>query len=101
MPALKNPKHEAFVQLLLQGESAIDAHERVGYRRDDGNSARLKASPKVQERLAELQNAVAEKTQVTVESLVNELEEPGSAPTASTNYPQSLRPSARRHGSAA
>ena len=72
---LKNPKHETFVQLLLQGETATDAHERAGYARDDGNAARLAKNGKVVERLTELQNAVAEKTVTTVEGLIAELEQ--------------------------
>jgi hypothetical protein len=72
---LKNPKHETFVQLLLQGENATDAHERAGFARSDANSSRLKANPKVAERLAELQSAIAEKTVTTVEGLIAELEE--------------------------
>jgi hypothetical protein len=72
---LRNPRHETFVQLLLQGETATDAHEKAGYARDDANATRLAKNPAVIERLTELQSAVAEKTQVTVESLVNELEE--------------------------
>ena len=72
---LRNPRHETFVQLLLQGETATDAHEKAGYARDDANATRLAKNPAVVERLTELQSAVAEKTQVTVESLVNELEE--------------------------
>jgi phage terminase small subunit len=75
MAPLRNPRHERFCQFLLQGETAIDAHEKAGYARDDGNATRLAKNPAVIERLTELQNAVAEKTQVTVESLINELEE--------------------------
>jgi phage terminase small subunit len=54
---LKNPRHERFVQFLLEGESATDAHEHAGYTRDDGNAARLRANPRVVERLTELQNS--------------------------------------------
>jgi hypothetical protein len=71
---LKNPRHERFVALLLQGESAVDAHEHAGYGRDDGNAARLRANPKVVERLTELQSQVAAETQVTIQGLLNELE---------------------------
>jgi hypothetical protein len=63
-----------FVALLLQGESAIDAHEHAGFARDDCNAARLRANPKVVERLTELQNQVAAETQVTIQGLLNELE---------------------------
>ena len=79
---LRNPKHETFVQLLLQGETAIDAHERAGFARSDANSSRLKANPKVTERLAELQSEIAEKTVTTVEGLIAELEEARQKATA-------------------
>jgi len=72
---LRNTRHEAFCQALLEGKSATTAYEEAGYAKDDGNATRLAKNPAVIERLTELQNAVAEKTQVTVESLVNELEE--------------------------
>src|SRR6476646_8541560 len=72
---LRNTRHEAFCQALLEGKSATTAYEEAGYAKDDGNAAGLAKNPAVIERLTELQNAVAEKTQVTVESLVNELEE--------------------------
>jgi hypothetical protein len=45
---LRNVKHEQFVQLLLQGKDATDAHEQVGFQRDRGNAARLQRNPKVQ-----------------------------------------------------
>jgi hypothetical protein len=72
---LKNPKHETFVQLLLQGETAIDAHEKAGFARSDANSSRLKANPKVAARLAELQSEIAKETVTTVEGLIAELEQ--------------------------
>ena len=74
MPPLRNPRHEKFVQLLLEGKTAADAHEQAGYVRDDGNATRLRVNPKVQDRLAELQAEVAKQTKVTVESLLDELE---------------------------
>ena len=75
MAPLRNTRHEAFVQYLLQGETAIDAHEKAGYARDDGNATRLTKNPKVMERLAELQAEIAGENKVTVASLLNELEE--------------------------
>lgn len=75
MPPLKNPRHEKFVQCLLEGKSATEAHELAGYRRDDGNATRLRVNPKVRERLAELQSEIAKEAKVTVESLIAELEE--------------------------
>jgi phage terminase small subunit len=74
VPPLNNARHERFVQLLLHGENATDAHEQAGYVRDDGNATRLRANPKVQERLTELQAEVVKDTKITVESLLGELE---------------------------
>jgi crotonobetainyl-CoA:carnitine CoA-transferase CaiB-like acyl-CoA transferase len=74
VPPLRNPRHEKFVQGLLEGKSALDAYEDAGYRADDANSSRLRSNPKVQERLAELQAEIASETKVTTESLIAELE---------------------------
>lgn len=71
---LRNPRHERFVALLLEGKSATDAHEEAGYVRDDGNATRLRRNPRICERLAQLQAEVAAETKVTVESLLAELE---------------------------
>ena len=67
---LRNHRHEAFVQLLLKGESAIDAHEKAGFARSDANSSRLKASPRVRERLGELQSEIAKWGPVITEAKI-------------------------------
>jgi hypothetical protein len=72
---LRNPRHEAFAQFLLQGETAIDAYEKAGFVRDDGNASRLRDNPKVQERLVELQSEIAGAVKITVESICRELDE--------------------------
>jgi phage terminase small subunit len=72
---LRNPRHEKFAQCLLEGKTAVDAHEQAGYARDDGNAARLAANPRIQERLAELQSEIAKESKITVESLLGELED--------------------------
>ena len=74
MSPLRNPRHEKFVQSLLEGKSAPRAYVEAGYAKDDGNATRLRVNPKVQDRLAELQAEVAKQTKVTVESLLDELE---------------------------
>jgi phage terminase small subunit len=75
MAPLRNALHEAFVRSLLEGKTGLDAYEAAGFKRDDGNAARLRRNPKVEERLAELQSEIAGQTKVTVESLIGELEQ--------------------------
>jgi phage terminase small subunit len=75
MPVLKNPRHEKFVQLLFEGEPAARAYELAGYKPHQGNSSRLRWFEMVQGRLAELQAAAAKRSEITVESLMAELED--------------------------
>jgi hypothetical protein len=75
MPVLKNPRHERFALLLAEGLSAYAAYEQAGYKPHDGNCIRLRGNERVQVRLAELQRAAQKKTEVTIESLMAELEE--------------------------
>ena len=75
MAPLRNVRHEKFCQALLEGKSATAAYAEAGYVRDDGNANRLRSSPKVAARLAELQAEVAKETKVTVKSICRELDE--------------------------
>jgi hypothetical protein len=75
MGPLRNPKHEKYCQLLFEGQPQNAAYEAAGYRFHEGNASRLRSNEQVIARLTELQTAAAESTQVTVESLVRELEE--------------------------
>jgi phage terminase small subunit len=75
MPPLPNHRRELFAQLLVQGFTVVDAHERAGYRRNEGNASALAQHPEVQARLKEIKSAVAARTIVTTETLINEAEE--------------------------
>ena len=72
---LRNVRHERFVQALFEGQTVVDAFVAAGYVRDTGNAVRLSKSPKVVERLRELQTEIAKETKVTVESICAELDE--------------------------
>ena len=74
MGPLGYPRHERFAQNLFEGMPASTAYQEAGYVPNDGNAIRLKGNERVQARLRELQEAVAKKTEVTVESLLAELE---------------------------
>lgn len=73
MPPLDNPRHERFAQGLAEGKTQIEAYREAGYRPDDGAANRL--SGKVRHRVAELQGRAAARTEVTIETLVAELDE--------------------------
>ena len=74
MPVLENPRWERFAQGLFQGKSANAAYAEAGYRPHDGNCIRLRGNERVKARLTELQTAAARSSEVTVESLLSELE---------------------------
>jgi phage terminase small subunit len=75
MPILRKPKHELFVQKLLQGDTIVDAYAASGYCRDRGNAAKLASKPEVKARLAELQDEAAKESKITVQTLLGELED--------------------------
>ena len=79
MPVLRNPRWENFAQELAKGRSAAEAYVLAGYKANDGNCIRLKGNERVLSRVNELvertaANAAA-RAEVTVVSLLNELEE--------------------------
>jgi len=74
MPALTNPKHERFAQELAKGQSQVEAYESAGYKPDDGHSARLAGNGRIQARVAELLNKSAEKAEVTIDWLREQLQ---------------------------
>ena len=85
MPALKNPRHEAFAQALARGMSAAAAYGQVGFKPHRANAATLARKEHISVRLAELQEeqlaihqqataAAAANKQVTIESLIAEAE---------------------------
>lgn len=76
MPPLKNARHEAFARELAGGKTADEAYQVAGYRPNRCNASRLlNTNENIKARVAELQQAAAEKTLVTIESLTRELEE--------------------------
>jgi hypothetical protein len=87
MPALKNPRHEAFAQAIFSGivgakggaSSQAEAYRRAGYHVTNGNSARACASRLLMfangigERIKELQAIAAEHAVESAEKCVQEL----------------------------
>src|SRR5262249_62198638 len=87
MPALKNPRHEAFAQAIFSGitnakggaHSQAEAYRRAGYHVPNGNSAKacasrlLRFAKGVGERIKELQAIAAEQAAESAEKCVQEL----------------------------
>lgn len=73
MPALENPRHERFAQLLAKGETADAAYVAAGYAENRHNASRLKTNETVTRRVAEIQERAATRTEVTVASITERL----------------------------
>jgi hypothetical protein len=84
MPALANHRRELFTQLLFQGFTAVDAYQKAGYVRHDGNASTLARNPEVLARLEEIRgeqtgfpfgtSAIAARANVTAETLMDQAE---------------------------
>lgn len=73
MPALTNAKHERFAQELAKGRSQTEAYANAGYKGDRTAASRLSTNVNIQERLAELQERSAIRTELTVASVTERL----------------------------
>lgn len=79
LPILKNPRHELMAQELAKGANATAAYIAAGYKSYTSNSSRLRRDPVVVARVEELLASGAERTVVTVQSIVEELAKIGFA----------------------
>ena len=73
MPILRNQRHEAFAQEMAKGKTATEAMAMVGYA-DPRNSTRLTKNDEIRCRVEELQSVGASRAEVTITSLLAELE---------------------------
>jgi phage terminase small subunit len=89
MPSLKNARHERFAQHLAQGKSAVEAYRLAGYRA--ANKSAETAGPRLfrnvhKQRVVELQQKVARKAEITLESLLEEAELQRAAALGAEQY---------------
>lgn len=75
MPILENERYELFAQSLARGETATKAYSDAGYKPSRKNAWRLKTNKDVIERVAELQCNAARSTEVSIQSLIHELDD--------------------------
>jgi phage terminase small subunit len=75
MPALENRKHELFAQALAKGKPTEVAYAEAGYVPHPQNAGRLMKNDGVAARVAELQERMAIRVEVTAEDILRDLEE--------------------------
>lgn len=77
MPVLRNPRHEAFAQGLAKGLSASDAYVAAGYSESRSAASRLSANVNIEARVAELVNKGADRAEVTIARVLDEMRKLG------------------------
>lgn len=75
MGVLKNARHERFAQAIATGKTVTEAYVIAGYKDNDGNASKMAAKPEITGRVKEITGKGAELAQVTVASIIVELEE--------------------------
>ena len=73
MPALRDPRHEAFAQARAKGALLIDAYESAGFVRHRGHPSRLALKDEVAERIAELRASQTDADDVSLAGLLASL----------------------------
>lgn len=73
MAALPNPRHERFCQEMAKGASQAKAYETAGFKPSRSAAARLFADVNIRERLAELAERTASRTELTAASITERL----------------------------
>lgn len=74
MGILANPKHEAFCQRRLEGMTQEAAYIAVGYKPSRPHAHKLSIRPDVVQRMKELHIGALAKTEVTVETIAEQLD---------------------------
>jgi hypothetical protein len=72
---LDDVKHEKFAQEIAKGRKPSDAYVAAGFKRHEGNASRLRNSEPVKARVSAILAKVAVNTEITVESLIAEVDE--------------------------
>ena len=75
MAILEDPQHEIFAQLRTKGVTIDQAYVDAGFKKNRSNASRLNSKEHIQARIAELTERLVEKHDVTMDSILSELEE--------------------------
>lgn len=66
MPVLSNARHERFAQGIAAGKTADQAYQDAGYKPSRQNASTLRTNQTVSDRVAELQERAAVRTEITI-----------------------------------
>lgn len=69
MPSLENQRHELFAQALAKGKTQAEAYVEAGFKANDANATRLNGNDRIRARVAELQQRMAYKSEITLERI--------------------------------
>jgi hypothetical protein len=75
MPSLDNPRYERFAQDIAKGMPQLEAYVNAGYKPNDGHAARLAGDGRIVARVAEIKDRAAIRTEITLQSLLEEAAE--------------------------
>ncbi len=75
MPELKNAKRERFCREFITDQSLKHAAERSGYKQPHVRGAQLMAVPEVKARVAELQAGVAKRKDITLDTMIDQIDD--------------------------
>ena len=73
MTPLRNTRHETFARGLAEGKSISEAYKAAGYKSSRPHASRLATNGNIKGRVAELQDAAATETEITIRSLIEEV----------------------------
>ncbi|MCT4654247.1 MAG: hypothetical protein N4A65_00395 [Cohaesibacter sp.] len=73
---MSNPKHEHFAQLIAEEKLCdLDAYTEAGFKRHRSSASRLRNDANIRARVQELKERASKRHDVTIESVLKELEE--------------------------
>ena len=75
MSVLSNAKHELFAQELAKGKPQAEAYQLAGYKPSEQHASRLASNGKVADRVAEILSRSAVRAEITIATILAELEE--------------------------
>jgi phage terminase small subunit len=75
MSVLNNPRHERFCQFLARGKTATEAYQLAGYKPNRANAAQMAHKQHIRDRLTQINAELAQITQITVETLIEQADE--------------------------